>query len=322
MSAFVVVSATLAGTSHGQTQAGARTASSRMQSIGSSGLLEAYRSQVQPQANQPRQSLGMQSNATSASYPAASYQAAGYRGEVVPTNALRDSAVDQNAFNRPASSVQQTVWMQQMEAPPFNNSAGGNTAGGGISLPSMGLPSNSMPNDPVAPGMAQDNIPESAPYTETAPRALPSPGPSSALTNTITPSPSDLVPMEAPALQSNGYARMDNCALITPPSQYQYMAASVYGGGCGTVAPMGYAAVAPVSLPPEVAAPVAMPPAAVTAPVVGTPLGAPATAAPARALISLGQDRYMVQVGQGLWGQPVAYVPGQGLRNWLRYLSP
>jgi hypothetical protein len=41
-----------------------------------------------------------------------------------------------------------------------------------------------------------------------------------------------------------------------------------------------------------------------------------------RALISLGQQNNAVQVGQGLWGQPVAYVPGQSIRNWVRYFFP
>jgi hypothetical protein len=39
-------------------------------------------------------------------------------------------------------------------------------------------------------------------------------------------------------------------------------------------------------------------------------------------LISLGQDRYNVQLGRGIIGQPVAYVPGQWFRNFLRYVSP
>ncbi|PNY37293.1 hypothetical protein C2E31_08395 [Rhodopirellula baltica] len=126
--------------------------------------------------------------------------------------------------------------------------------------------------------------------------------------------------MDPPSLRSNAFARMDNCNQITPPSHYQYMAANVYSGGCGAVAPMGYATVAPTSLAPEIAAPAVMPTVATTGPMIAPPVATPA--APARALISLGQDRYMVQVGQGLWGQPVAYVPGQALRNWLRYFSP
>jgi hypothetical protein len=36
----------------------------------------------------------------------------------------------------------------------------------------------------------------------------------------------------------------------------------------------------------------------------------------------LGQQKNPVQLGRGIIGQPVAYVPGQWFRNWLRYVSP
>lgn len=39
-------------------------------------------------------------------------------------------------------------------------------------------------------------------------------------------------------------------------------------------------------------------------------------------LVSLGQENYNVLLGRGLVGQPTVYVPGQPLRNFLRYLSP
>ncbi|MCA9128408.1 MAG: hypothetical protein KDB22_15080 [Planctomycetales bacterium] len=39
-------------------------------------------------------------------------------------------------------------------------------------------------------------------------------------------------------------------------------------------------------------------------------------------LFSLGQENYNVLLGRGLVGQPTVYVPGQPLRNFLRYLSP
>ncbi len=37
---------------------------------------------------------------------------------------------------------------------------------------------------------------------------------------------------------------------------------------------------------------------------------------------SLGQENYNVQLGRGIVGQPTVYVPGQPLRNFMRYLSP
>jgi hypothetical protein len=41
-----------------------------------------------------------------------------------------------------------------------------------------------------------------------------------------------------------------------------------------------------------------------------------------RPLISLGQENYNVQLGRGIVGQPTAYVPGQTIRNFFRYLFP
>jgi hypothetical protein len=41
-----------------------------------------------------------------------------------------------------------------------------------------------------------------------------------------------------------------------------------------------------------------------------------------RPLIGFGQDNFNVQLGRGIIGQPVAYVPGQPLRNFLRYIFP
>lgn len=139
--------------------------------------------------------------------------------------------------------------------------------------------------------------------------------------SSITPSPapagaSDLTPVPAPRLDG-GFANVTNCPNVSPPSGYT---AGAYFG-CG-VTPAAYA-VAPTYVPPpaQVPAPAVMPPAA---PVIATPPVAvvPTTAAPADALFSFGQQLYPVQVGPGLWGQPVGYVPGQPVRNWLRYVSP
>jgi hypothetical protein len=41
-----------------------------------------------------------------------------------------------------------------------------------------------------------------------------------------------------------------------------------------------------------------------------------------RPLISLGQENYNVVLGRGILGQPTAYVPGQYVRNFLRYIFP
>lgn len=41
-----------------------------------------------------------------------------------------------------------------------------------------------------------------------------------------------------------------------------------------------------------------------------------------RPLIGFGQDNYNIEVGRGVFGQPVAYVVGQPVRNFLRYIFP
>jgi len=41
----------------------------------------------------------------------------------------------------------------------------------------------------------------------------------------------------------------------------------------------------------------------------------------ARPLIGLGQQNYNIQFGRGLFGQPKAYVPGQYVRNFIRYFT-
>ncbi|WP_197454356.1 hypothetical protein [Stieleria varia] len=131
---------------------------------------------------------------------------------------------------------------------------------------------------------------------------------------------------QIPQPQLGGFATASNCNLVTGPSSYS--AASGIGYGCGQVMPTGYYAqpVQYVAPPAQIAAPAVMPP--VGAPIsqyqtgTGGCLSNPTTGAPAPSLFTLGQERFPVQVGQGLWGQPVAYVPGQGLRNWIRYMFP
>lgn len=39
-------------------------------------------------------------------------------------------------------------------------------------------------------------------------------------------------------------------------------------------------------------------------------------------VFSLGQENYNVLLGRGIIGQPTVYVPGQPIRNFMRYLSP
>ncbi|MCA9136665.1 MAG: hypothetical protein KDB00_07895 [Planctomycetales bacterium] len=220
-----------------------------------------------------------------------------------------------SATVQPASApIRQTVWMQSgFDAPPLD----------GVGMPFPNTPPNS-----ALPPSTSTPLPNSTPFPDAAtlPRSLPSPP------STPIPSSSDLTPIPQPQLDTNSYARIENCNLVTPPSTY--MAASAFGCGCGQVVPTAYTtpacgpvtqspyAAAPGTLPAEIPSTATIPPVSVYPQAAPQPLGFPNSAAPARALITLGQENYAVQVGQGLLGQPVAYVPGQWLRNWLRYLSP
>lgn len=169
----------------------------------------------------------------------------------------------------------------------------------------------------LAPQTPSANLPNNFPPARSpAPRTLPNFNPSSM---------ADYQPVPPPQISNGGFATMGDCRLITPPSSYTAMSPYGASGGCG-VAPTSYAG--PYSPPPaQIAAPAAMPPAGFApqgAPgafgQTGVPGGSP-MAAPVGSLVTFGQENYAVQVGQGLWGQPVAYVPGQSFRNWLRYMS-
>ncbi|MCM2374405.1 hypothetical protein [Aporhodopirellula aestuarii] len=207
--------------------------------------------------------------------------------------------------------------------------AGGMTAPDQYTPPPLNTPPNLLPGSSQQFGSSQNlqpapptiqpqlspppsyNVPgnNAALGAETAPRSLPSPGTQSYPSGPIA----DYQPVAPPQLSNGGFATMSDCRLITPASSYSAM--SPYGDtcGCGSVAPTSYAG--PYIAPPaQIAAPAAMPTYAV-------PPASAATAAPVGSLVTFGQETYPVQVGQGLWGQPVAYVPGQRFRNWLRYFS-
>ncbi len=83
---------------------------------------------------------------------------------------------------------------------------------------------------------------------------------------------------------------------------YQYCPPGIPSGGVPSVVP---GAVAPPTYPPNMT------------PQLYTPDNAGY-----RPLFSLGQENYNVQLGRGIIGQPTVYVPGQPVRNFLRYLSP
>ncbi|NND98632.1 MAG: hypothetical protein HKN47_15025 [Pirellulaceae bacterium] len=221
---------------------------------------------------------------------------------------------------------------------------------GGIVSPSLPPDAMAMPDprsmQPQPPAGGSFAPPGTAmpAVVDSAPRMLPTGPPANSMgTSTGTtypgsqmgiPSSSDYAPMSPPQLNQANFATIDNCNCISAPSGYSAACGTPCGSNGGYIAPQSYAA--PVSqtyIPPDaqISAPAVMP---------GVPLAAPSVTpgiigqgglgqggfglggSPPRSLITLGQQNLPVQVGQGLWGQPVAYVPGQRVRNWIRYFFP
>jgi len=242
--------------------------------------------------------------------------------------------------DRMRSGDRYTVRLQQngFAAPPLPDSNAGVFSGG--NPPPMALPDN-LGAAPVAPEMTTRSGPtsmppsNSVPVTNTAPASslpmMPSTTalPSSALplnsyprgvpgaslpANQVFPSTADMAPMIRPQL-NDGFATVGNSCCVSPPSTY--VAAMGWGnctGGYQATAMPTYIAPAPQMTGPQAASVVPSGLVPITRP--------SAPGVPKRPLISLGQDSNSVVVGQGLVGQPVAYVPGQCFRNWIRYVFP
>jgi hypothetical protein len=189
------------------------------------------------------------------------------------------------------------------------------------------LPIN--PNLNAGPAMSPSTI---APRTTTPstnfgtgqsfPAAQPSPNVGSSLPRQpASTSASDYAAIPPPQL-NNAFATMDNCRNISGPSSYR--ASGAFGCGAPSYGAPSYGApVSYVPPPAQIAPLVALPPGATFTP--ASMVGSVPPVMPGnpgyRPLISLGQESNPVQVGQGIIGQPVAYVPGQCFRNALRYIS-
>ena len=204
------------------------------------------------------------------------------------------------------------IELQQFQAPFIPPSE---FSPGGQAVPGTVAPNNpSQPATPPGVGQPGSNVGAPLPQaplgsqgpaaSSIQPRSLPTqPAPSGLAPQ----SSSDLSPMIQPQLNNGGFATIDNCNCISAPSGYS----AATGIDCGS--PLVYNVPETYVAPPaQVPAPAVLPGRAI----------APASSAPFGPLISLGQDRNPVEVGQGIIGQPVAYVPGQPVRNFIRYLFP
>jgi hypothetical protein len=126
----------------------------------------------------------------------------------------------------------------------------------------------------------------------------------------------DMAPIARPQL-NDGFATVGNSCYVSPPSSY---VAAMGWGNCASGIYQASATQAYIAPTPQVGVP---PQAAPAVPAGLVPITRPsAPGVPKKPLISFGQDRNSVVVGQGLVGQPVAYVPGQCFRNWIRYIFP
>lgn len=131
----------------------------------------------------------------------------------------------------------------------------------------------------------------------------------------------DYAPMPQPQL-GNQFATLGNCRNISAPSGYRSDRILTCGPSTSFVTTAGATSQPPIYSPPpaQIGPPVILPPTQI-----GVPIGSTQTVIPGpagyRPLISFGQERYPLQIGQGIFGQPVAYVPGQTFRNALRYIA-
>ncbi len=242
------------------------------------------------------------------------------------------TGVSQSSQSQDANPVRHAVMMQQFEAPtlPGGTMTPGNTIGannGGLSGGGMALPPNMTQAPPaLPPSTSTPPTIVSPPATTVLPGFGAQPPATNSLPSSVPPVPNgvaplpvnasgvpgsgDYAPMVPPQL-GTGYATVNNCNCVTAPSGY--VAASV-NPGCAPVGyqgPAGYQGPVTYQPPPQAVAAVA--------PVATPPSGA---GIPRGALISFGQPLNPVQVGQGIVGQPVAYVPGQKIRNCIRYFFP
>lgn len=230
------------------------------------------------------------------------------------------------------SGNQATIRQLQFTAPPIPETFGGPSADSpfadappapAINYPATPrntpLPSTSLPPFPST-SAPTGSLPATS-YPAGEPRSLPmgSGGLSPVPFDSSATSSSDLAPLAQPQL-NDGFATIDNCPCVSPPSAY--LAASPWPQ-CMPVAyqaPVGYQPGVNYQTPPPYAAPATT---VVEEPIVLPPsLPSRRSGIPRGPLISFGQDRNPVQIGQGIVGQPVAYVPGQRIRNWIRYIFP
>lgn len=243
--------------------------------------------------------------ATSGTKPGFNFRPIGSPSQVdrfqQPVQAVGSAASLNSPSDPYGSGVQQTAFRQ----------------GGGFSVPPNGFAA------PVA-------SPEAPPVNATTPPSLGTSPITRGQTGTPLPlsnnglrsptgSPSDLQEVPRPTMNQQQWSTTSNDPLVTGPSGYPTAGFNNCYPGMTYTQTTGPIAMLPPGSQPYAVVPPTIPPNSPQALAVYPTSQASVGPSP---LISLGQERYNVQLGQGIIGQPVAYVPGQYFRNFLRYLAP
>lgn len=189
------------------------------------------------------------------------------------------------------------------------------TAGSPFGLPPGNAATMPMANPVTSPAAVAPptGLPPALPMNPTGIANVPMVG---LLSTQVVPRNADLFPISRPEL-NDGFATVGNHCCVSAPSSYVAAMGlgNCAGGSSYSATNQGYIATGPqVAAPPQMASPIPAGLVPVTRP--------SAPGVPKRPLINLGQNKNAVVVGQGIIGQPVAYVPGQCIRNWIRYISP
>ena len=212
-------------------------------------------------------------------------------------------------------------------------------------MPSTAAPVTVMPAPPTyfvpgPQGLVPGAMPSMNPGGTYAPNTMPSYSKSGTFVNSApfvskAPEAIDARWMVSPAVYSQAYGTNVNCA---PASATGMPGSTVPGMGTGAMGPGIYGA--PSGMVPNSAMPTGVFPGSAVAPTMSpTPIAttspftyAPPAAIPPQTIYASANGGYTpivgfgqgtnAQLGRGLYGQPTAYVDGQPVRNFLRYVFP
>ena len=212
-------------------------------------------------------------------------------------------------------------------------------------MPSTAAPVTVMPAPPTyfvpgPQGLVPGAMPSMNPGATYAPNTMPSYSKSGTFVNSApfvskAPEAIDARWMVSPAVYSQAYGANANCA---PASATAMPGSTVPGMGTGAMGSGVYGA--PAGMVPNTAMPTGVFPGSAVAPTMSpTPIATtspftytPPAAMPPQTVYAASNGGYTpvvgfgqgtnAQLGRGLYGQPTAYVDGQPVRNFLRYVFP